>query len=520
MKVALAVFCFFSSSVLSAALSPEAQSYLSKAPDSRLSLPFVIKLALQNAQGYKIIGYNHASAGLEEMGQFDAMTDTLFTAKAEYTDDNAARTISFLGLRNKMWDWNLGLAKRWSTGTTTSVGWLYENNDQDFPPLGPGSGFSGAIVPVFKQSTATIAIEQSLLRDSFGYAFRKKRMGARARASAIQWNTRNEFENLTLQFMSQYYQAWLLQQQVDSLQEQVKRRENLFKILQRRSRKGAVEKPDLIQVEALLASTKASLSQARSNLALRWDELVISLALPTEFLAEDPMDVPTTIDNPVPLGLRICGQKEPVKTAEVYALEKNLESLDFDFKAAKNESLPDLKLIAGYRGNSIDDEASVTVENVLAGRDDEGFGRGLAWNVGLSLSWPLNNSGAKAMRTQKYIEKEQTAARLQIAVDGLKSQWRDSCRRLKAEWKTEKLYNTVVSEQKKRVRAEEKRFRLGRIGVNQLVTAEDDLSLWILQSHQKKIEVRQLAWQVQKQSGELYRFLAPHIEQLLESGRP
>ncbi len=496
-----------------AALTPQAQAYLNQTPDKKLTLPFVIKTALENSEAYQILGLDFATAHLEEQGQVSSLTDTFLTAASTYTDENSVKTNPFQPLRTKQWQWDVGLQKNWSSGTLTKMGWVYDTNETELDSsLG---GFSNTFLTQYKQSAFFLNLEQSLLKDGFGYSWRKKLLGARSRAQAIQWKTREDVENVTLNFILEFYNSWLLQQQVASLRSQVDRQTRLVRIMRQRSQKGAVEKPDLIQFEALLSATQSRYELGRASLSNQWEKLVISLKLPNEFLNLDPMEIPTSIDNPVPLSLRICGHKEPTKTAQIHVLEKTLEGLDADYRATKNEALPDLKLVAGYRGNSIENQASTTFENVLRGRDDNGFGLGPTWNVGLRFIMPLENSLAQAQRSQKFIQKEQTSARLRLAVDNVNTQWKDICRRLNVEVENEKNFTQVVSQQKKRLSAEEQRFSLGRIRVNQLVTAEDDLGQWEFSSQQKAIEVRQLAWQVQKLSGELYKNISPLLETLM-----
>lgn len=504
------VFCLQAHAVL----PPEAQTYLNQLPEKKLTLSLVVQQAIGHADSYRLVGLDYATAHIEEQATIDPQTDTYLQAGGSYADDNSAKTNPFNPLRAKRWEWNVGLSKNWSSGTSTSVGWIYDTNRLQFDnSLG---AFSNSFISEYKQSTAQVQLEQKLLKDSFGYSFRKRRKATRKRAEAIQWKTRDDLESLTIEMINTYYQAWLMQEQVTSVQDQVKRQERLVRIMTDRSKKGAVEKPDLIQMQALLAASRTRLTGVHSDLSNIWEQLVVSLKLPKSFLNVDPMDVPTAIDNPVPLGLRVCGQKEPSKTAAVHALEKQLEGLNADYKAAESDLLPDLKLLAGYRGNSIDGEASTTVRNVLRGRDDVGYGRGPAWNVGVQLNWPLSNSAARAQRAQKYVEREKVSSRLQMAVDNVKTQWRDTCRRLQAEYKNEQTFEKVVIQQKSRLKAEEKRFRLGRIRVDQLVTAEDDLGQWEFQSQQKAVEVRLLAWKVQKLSGELYRSIAPQVEKALD----
>ena len=499
------------------ALTPEAQTYLNKIPERKLTLPYVIKVALLNASAYKIIGLNYMTADLEKQAKIDPQTDTYLTGGTNYTDDNSAKTNGFQPARSKQFNWNLGVAKSWSSGTTTSLNWFQESNNLEFANLGPG--FGNVFITNYKQSVASVNIEQKLLKDSFGYALRKREQATEARSDSIKWQSRDQFETATIEIINLFYNAWLLQEQVKSLTEQVERQKKLVKIMTRRARKGAVEKPDLIQIEALLASLKTRLSQVRASLDYQWDNLVIQLKLPKSFLAIDPMDVPTAIDNPVPLGIRVCGQKEPSKTAAVFTLEKQLEGLDADFQASKNESLPDLKLVAGYQGNSIDGSAGTNFDNVMRGRVNNGFGLGPSWTVGLKLEFPLDNSAARAERAKNFISREQVSTQLISEVDNLKTRWRKACRDLKTEWENSKIYQNVVLEQKKRVKAQDRRFRLGRVSVNELVVAEDDLGSWQFQNQQKAVQVRLLAWQVQQYSGELYRQLSPYVQQRLKEAQ-
>lgn len=517
MKNLLVIALMLVSSVGRTALPPEAQTYLNKIPEKKLTLPFVIKAAVLNAQAYRQIGLKFTSAHLEEMAKIDAVTDTQLVAGLNYADDNSVKTNPFQSLRSQQAQWNLGLQKKWEMGTVTSLSWVQQDVALEFANLGT---LENSFVNDYKQSVAEIQLQQSLLKDSFGYSFRARKKATQSRGQSIQWETRKDFEEATLAFINQYYNSWLLQQNVLSLKANVQRQKRLVKVMTARSRKGAISRPDLIQIETLLATTKTNLSAVKTTLANRWDALAISLGFPKSFLRVDPMDIPILVDNPAPLALRLCGLKEPTKTAEIRTLEKKLEGLKYDFRANRNEQLPDLKLVAGYKGNSIDDRAAVTFNNVLNGDDSNGFGRGPVWHVGFQLNWPLANSGARAQLATTFIEKERVASQLQSAVDDLQIQWRDLCRQLRVETENEKVFQNIVLEQKKRVKADEKRFRLGRLSVNQFIDAETDLGDWEFRSHQKKVEVRALAWQVQQTAGELYKKLDPLVNTLLKDGHP
>ena len=494
-----------------AALAPFAQDYLNKIPEKKLTLEFVVQTALMNSDSYRIIGLQYQESDLEELS-LNGETDTVFSGGTNYYDDNTVKDSQFQPARSKKWDWSLGFSKKWATGTRTSLNWVHEWNHSQFSSF-TQSVFGNSFVPEFKRTTAVFNIEQSLLKDSFGYSYREKLKASKKRGEALKWKSQEDLENTTLAFIGEFYSAWLLQQQVGSLKEQVQRQKKLVRVMKRKNKKGAVEKPELIQVEALLSSTVIRYEQVKAQLITQWEKLVFGLKLPQEFIQVEPMDIPTKIDEPVKTGLKMCGLKDPRETATIMGLKKNLEAAKSDFAASKNGSLPDLKLIAGYRGTGLDSSGSQANEDVLDGKyNGPNPGLGPAWNVGLSLAWPLDNSFARVDRTKKYLTKEKIKAQLEIEKDSLKSSWRELCRNLRVESENEKTYRNVVLEQRKRVRAESRRFSLGRITVDQLVTAEDDLSNWEFQSHQKSIQVRQIAWNVQRVSGELYRKISPVIE--------
>ena len=77
----------------------------------------------------------------------------------------------------------------------------------------------------------------------------------------------------------------------------------------------------------------------------------------------------------------------------------------------------------------------------------------------------------------------------------------------------------MVQEQTRRVKEQNRRFNLGRVSVNDLAQAEDDLARWELSSQQKSIEVRNIAWEVQKLSGELFAQLESHIKQRFKAAK-
>ena len=485
-------------------MPPFAQDYLKKIPGKKLSLEYVVGTALENAEVYKDIAYDYEKANLTSMA-VEAMEDWAVVGEANYNDDNTVKTSPFQPLRAKSWDWTLGFSKNFASGTLVKAGWTHTFTDLEYGPA--VLGFGGGFLTRFKQTLVSVNIEQSLLKDFFGYSYRKKRKAARLQGEAVRSGVRFQVENTTLNFMKLFYEAWLKQQRVFSVQKQLKRRERLLKVTQRKKERGVIEKPEYLQVQALVASTRSDLEVARAELRTQWESLVINLKLPIEFLTVDPIDIPTTLDNPMPNGNRACKGKRPEVTAEIVSLEKKMEALQSELDGVKNEALPDLKLVAGYQGNAIEQPTSPELNRQIFDGD------GPAWSVGVKLAWPLDNSKNRADRRGKWLDHAKAKAQLRISKDKLKTDWAELCRSLRVERANEKTFNKVVQQQSQRVRAENKRFSLGRVTVDQLVQAEDDLGNWEFRSQQQAISTRTVAWRVQALSGALYSQIRNQVEE-------
>ena len=177
-----------------AALPHEAQIYLDKLPEKKITIPFIIKAALKNSSSFKLLGYDYALVNSEEKSRFDSLTDTVLVGSTQYQDDYSVKARPFLPLHSKSKQWSLGLEKNWETGTKTSLSWTENDTNMEF---GRNLGrFGNSFLRNFKQSIVRLQIEQNLLKDILGYSFRNKRQGARHRAQALELKVRDDIENL------------------------------------------------------------------------------------------------------------------------------------------------------------------------------------------------------------------------------------------------------------------------------------------------------------------------------------
>ena len=502
-----------------ASLSPEAQRYINKLPNKEINLSFVIKEVLLSPEVSKSFGLQYLGSYLDELGR-RSYTDTLWTSRASYQDDQLARTTPFQLPRLENREWAVGLVQNWSTGTKTSLEWVQSRRRGELFPNLSRSNFSQGFLVNFNQSFASVRLEQSLLKDAFGQIYRNQLRASRQKGEAMRLKIQEEVEKKIVSITDLYYQSWLIQQQLLSLQLQVQGQKKLLAVTRRKKKKGAVEQADLLAVEVLLESTQVKEQQLRTQSHALWENLVTLLDLPKFFLEENPSDIPIKLDRPTEISLKLCSFPKTPRSARVKSLEKSVAATRLNFEAVKTSHLPDLKFILQYQGNGFgfDSNGWNSWDNVwsgVQGRRNPGRS-GYSWNTGLMLNWPLGHRKARLDQANQYMERERAEIELSRAKDEDENQWRNLCRRLKTEAKQKDTYKNLVQQQRQRLRAENRRFILGRIGVNQLVQVENDLWNWEFLSHQKAVEVRQVAWRVQSLSGDLYKKVAPLIQQIKE----
>lgn len=110
------------------------------------------------------------------------------------------------------------------------------------------------------------------------------------------------------------------------------------------------------------------------------------------------------------------------------------------------------------------------------------------------------------------IELEQAKTNLSMIDSNLKVRWRLLCKELNQKIENRERFKKINSTNTKRVTLDNKRFRLGRIKAFQWVQTEDDQASSYLRLQQAEVEVRLVAWEIQKITGKM----AKQIQELLK----
>jgi|GEM_PF-4729030 len=498
------------STVVFAALPPEADEYLKQLPGGHLNAEFVVLRGIQKADAFRILGVQWKEAELEKD---QALLPLEWNLNGGYTlsDNQFDVTNPFQPTRSQSRDLNLAIDKSFSTGTKVNISWAHGRRNLEFDaiPNDFQNMGSGGFLSDFNQSVASIGFTQDLLKNFLGRATHSELKAAEARVKSQQEAIKDQIGKQAVQLAQAFYSAWGLQEQIKSQNSFIARTKKLLRVVRRKYSNGAIELPEKLQMEAQLSISEGQLEEIQNELVQVWQSLVISLKLPQSFLDVDPNLVPTELDNPVPEALKLCDEVQGLQeTIETQAMKLALEALDSQLVALKSQGLPDLKLMGQYMGNGIDPDGIVTAGEVFEGRWP-------AWQLGLTLNVPLGFRGTRLAQSKVVIEKMKLESRLKVAEQQAQTQWLSRCRRLKLDQANEVRYEKIKGSQAQRVRSQEKRFTYGRAPVNELVGAENDLGSWELRLVQQKAKTRLAAWNILQIQGALFKKYEPILQKAL-----
>ena len=205
-----------------------------------------------------------------------------------------------------------------------------------------------------------------------------------------------ERELIGLNILSYYIDALLAEDNLKNSQLQLEATQKQLTYAEAKSEAGVISRSDLLYIRSQLASDKASLVEAQSNMRLALVSLMQIMNMPVNdsFNIEQP-DIENVISqspetNPEIVYNIALGLQPDIQTAEL-----NVKSAEAEVEILKAEALPSLTLNAGV-GSGYDSG----VDNVNFG---DQFSNSVNPYVGLSLSIPIYQR--KQVKTQVKIAK-------------------------------------------------------------------------------------------------------------------
>ena len=232
----------------------------------------------------------------------------------------------------------------------------------------------------------------------------------------------------------------------------------------------------VIVAEASVEEAEDALKRAifNTNDPAMWETRIVPVERPTA----EPFDVDLDAAIRAALSTR----------TDMTAAQKRLESSDYNLEYAKNQTLPNLDLIAAYGttglgGTQILDPATgdrlpVPIGGGFGNALGDVFGRNFpTWTLGFNVAYPIFNRQAGAAEAQARISRDQNQANIRRLEMQITGEVRSAARAVETNYKRVESTRAARVLQERRLDAETKKFAAG-MSTNFLVTqSQRDLAV-------------------------------------------
>jgi outer membrane protein TolC len=385
----------------------------------------------------------------------------LFTANLGLYDDREEPTSAMSPERTRVKSWELGLSKKWFTGTNTTIGYGM-NSTELFLPSGIPAMYKAFFPPTLSYTAKpSVSVSQSLLRDFMSGLTDSGLDKIRNAASGQEKLERYKANSVVFQAEQAYWALALARSTVKSKLESLERTGKMRDWTKRRADMNLSDRADLLQMEAAVKLRELDLKMAREE----------EVTAAQKFNTTRGLDGPSVPERLEDISARIGDGKVAVSKErdrlDVRATADFLESARHADRETFYRSLPELSAF----GKAVFNGYELTATDA---HDKAVDGKWPTYTAGIALIAPLDfwklasvrrgyksdYRGAKAGYEKARLEEAQDW-------DGLSRKAGDVATRLA-------LAREIVSLQEERLANENRRYKAGRIVTSQLLTAEED----------------------------------------------
>lgn len=462
-----------------------------KAGPVSLTLKEVSLAAMARSDSFKALLAKNYALKSDEYFQ-ESLTDAMLVAQAKQEWNRNQANSLFGTTRFDQTLVDLGIEKRFSTGTKLGLGLSEYRNTSTF-----GGGF-GTIDA--KVAGVKLELAQSLWRDAFGSSTRDLLSSGKIKSEAKKVALESEIEDWFLQFTSLYYQVWLTQRRVEATQSSLDRKERLASLFQRRKNLGISEEADQIQIASAVDQTRVQLDDLKRSLLKSWNLLVVSLKLSADDQKFNPMEIPVSVGDVQAFQNLGCDQM-PSENRSLKQIELESKAVQLQMNAALDRLRPDLLLTLG----------AATNRSILNSADDFGTrwadafaAKYPAFSVGLIFKVPLNASLEKSEGSQLITANSQLESRASQLRDQLKIDFESNCSEVKMLEQHVRLYQRMESDLIRRIGMEENRYRQARVQPFTVLQAGDELFGTSVAKYSNLGQWWEKRWNLEKSRGQLF----------------
>ncbi len=392
-----------------------------------------------------------ASNNRREAGDL-GLSPTLTAGYSEATDQSLP---SSLGSKRQVSEYNLGVLKKFSTGTALTLSAKTDQFENENAPTASMSDYS--------TGGLGISLQQSLWKDFFGHGTRLRHDREYAVNQFETWSLELKKRGLLIEAESSFWDFIVAQEDLKLKNENLERARKLEKWTTNRVSNGISDRSDLMNVKALTSVRELELQTALDELKTQELRLRQNLDLAE---SEITPEMKADLIEARPYVNELMQKKNVIKI-DSYLSVIEAKSKKFISEEVSDSLRPDLALLASYNTSSYDRDYNQTLSDISKTDRPKTF-------IGVSFSWLFDTDAKKsqiAAAQKDALASQYTSEKNQI--EGRQA-WVEFLRKYNVTKENVKTLEKIATFQRERAKAEQDKFSKGRTITANVVNAETD----------------------------------------------
>jgi outer membrane protein TolC len=465
--------CFFSTATLSlfALIVAAAQA------SSALTLDEYLQMVQKKNRTFQSLEASQEAAD-SRYKQGDLDLSPMLTASGSYLDDKSLTSAGTAVLtHNQVRQYSLGLAKKFSTGTSASVTSTLQAVNSE--------GAAGATSIASENHTGTlgVSVSQSLWKDFFGQSTRLRHEREKSQSLYEKTGYNLQAKQALIDAEGAFWDLMYLQQELQLRKASLERAKKIEGWVRNRASNGIGDRADILNAQGLVASRELQLIGARDDLKGAQEKFADQIDWPDN----QPLpELHGNLEQARPLKNFVSGEQGRVVRLDTYLSVLDAQVKQVNAKEAEEKVAPDLTLAGAYKTNGYDTTDSGAWEKQTS-KDYP------VSSVSLTFSWALDWDTKGAVRSAA--SKDALAAQLKKEKSLLDSEtaWKEINRRHDEMSAKVTAAANLSQVQTAKAAAEREKLSKGRSITSNVITAEQDaadaeLTLTKLKTEQRKLE--------------------------------
>jgi outer membrane protein len=469
--------------LLGGLVAPGVPAGAQERPVLELSLEETVRRALEGNADILVEKYNPQIAAQSVRGA-QGYYDPLLFGTVSWSSSEREATNVFAGAQTVETDfnvWNFGVDQALPTGGFFRLSFDNDktNTNNTFQTLNP-----------LFASDLNLSLTQPLLRDFKIDSARQQIRVAKKNREISDLQFKQTVTVVVANAKQLYYDLIFAIDNLEAARKNLALAQKLLSENEIRVKVGTMAPLDVVSAQSEVAAREEGVIVAENQLFESEDVLkqVLFARNPDTWATRIvPTDRPTA--EPVPVDIESAVRRAFDQRTDLVGARKALERSDFDVQFAKNQTLPQVDLIASYGGTGVGGTAirreppgsDNIVETIPGGYGDavsDALGFDFpTWRVGVNFSYSIPNRSAKAASAQAQLGREQAQASYERLVLNAAVEVRIAGRAVETNIKRVASTRAARTLSAQRLDAEEKKFAAG-MSTNFLVTqAQRDLAL-------------------------------------------